>query len=563
MLNFRAERWKEKTPGVLLVQTLLFTVLIFLGLQWRLPHFSMTDDNLREHYTLFYEAGIHLLHGESPFYSDAIFGGHYDLLRDGQFFLWHPFYLLTSLLAGTPLRLWMIDLDVLFLYLVSAAGFVRLALYFRDEEGVRISDGWIFFCALSYTFTMMALVSGSSWLPFEDNISALPWLALGILQRRWRWGIGLVTLFSLHQVLGGHLQPLVSNSLFLSLFALGICGWRGSFQPLITWFSGYLIAIILISPLLVPMVEGFLESARSGGNGLDEMLKNKIALGVFPSAFLFGTAFQYLNSPPPGTINGIFIFSTAGCAAAWCLFPALFSRAPWRYPEGLCLVLALVAVGLICRPLFVAQIMQHLPVVRSMRWPFRELVQFQFFFHLFILLRPITWPGRVRSWLMLAGSTLFVLPMLLFQVPPTFNLMSLDRQVILSGKLEPYWSQLRTMIKPEDRYVVLVPDGTQQTDSMFVPFSLLGGYDYSMLVHAVNGSGYSQTPPANQYYLHTDLCTPWGAYHLTDCDALWREKPALKLICLEQIHPLRVTLRSHDGAVVDLTPLILNTLAKP
>ena len=104
MLNSREKRQSQKTPGALLAQTLLFTVLIFLGLQWRLPHFSMTDDNLREHYTLFYEAGIHLLHGESPFYSVAIFGGHYDLLRDGQFFLWHPFYLLTSLLAGTPLH---------------------------------------------------------------------------------------------------------------------------------------------------------------------------------------------------------------------------------------------------------------------------------------------------------------------------------------------------------------------------------------------------------------------------------------------------------------------------
>ncbi len=98
---------------------------------------------------------------------------------------------------------------------------------------------------------------------------------------------------------------------------------------------------------------------------------------------------------------------------------------------------------------------------------------------------------------------------------------------------------------------------------MFVPFSLLGGYNFSMLVHAVNDSGYSQTPPFDQYCLQTELCTPWGAYHLTDAEALWREKPGLKLICLEQIKPLRVTLRSRNGPTVDLTPLILKTMANP
>src|SRR5260221_2035251 len=200
------------------------------------------------------------------------------------------------------------------------------------------------------------------------------------------------------------------------------------------------------------------------------MMKNKIAPGVFSSSFLFGTAFQLLRSPAPGAINGIFIFSLASCAAAWCVFPAVLSRAPWRCPEGLCLALAFVAVGLICRPVFVGQMMQHLPLLRSMRWPFRELVQFQFFFHLFILLRPITWSRRVRFLLMLVGSTVFVLPMLPFPVTPTFNLISLDLQVILSGKLDPYWSHLRTMFKPEDRFVVLGPGVTQQTDSMFVRY---------------------------------------------------------------------------------------------
>jgi hypothetical protein len=236
---------------------------------------------------------------------------------------------------------------------------------------------------------------------------------------------------------------------------------------------------------------------------------------------------------------------------------------PWKYPEGVCLVLALVAVVLICRPIFVGSIMENLPLLRSMRWPFRELVQFQFFVHLLILLRPVPWPRRLRLSIAAFSTILFVLPMLFYAVAPTFNLMSMDRQVILSGKLDPYWANLRTLIKPEDRYVVLVPGITQQTDSLHVPFSLLGGYNYAMLVHAINGSGYTQTPPLDQYYLHTDLCTPWGGYHLSDAEALWREKPDLKLICLDQIDPLRVTLRTRNGPDVDLTPAIIETLKSP
>ena len=75
---------------------------------WR-PLFFLTDDNLDGGYPFFTEIGHHLLNGQSPFISDHLFGGHYDLLRDPTYFAWHPIYLLVSLLAGTPLHLGIID----------------------------------------------------------------------------------------------------------------------------------------------------------------------------------------------------------------------------------------------------------------------------------------------------------------------------------------------------------------------------------------------------------------------------------------------------------------------
>ena len=537
-------------------RTLLLTVLIFAGLQCRHPFFTMTDDNLAGGYPFFTEVGNHLLKGEFPWYSNHLFGGHYNLSRDLMYFGWHPFYLLTSMLAGTPFHLWILDVDALFLYLLATAGFVSLALHLRNEGLSRARDEWIVFCSLSFTFTMMALTTCASWLTFEASAGALPWLALGILQKQWRWGIGLIALFSAHQILGSHPALMISTSLFLSLFAAGVSLWRRSFYPLVFWFAGYALAVALVSPLLIPVVEGFLSSGRSHGISLSHIGENTIPASLFASSFFLGTALSFIHAPPAGTINGVYIFSLGSSAAAWCLIPALCSRAKWRPLEILSLGLMAVAVVLVCRPVFISEFMLHVPILKSMRWPFRELIQLQFFFHLFLLLRPVTWKPRLRFLTALFGSTVFAVPMLLFQVTPTFNDMPMDRSIILSEKLEPYWTKVRTFLKPDDRFVVLLDTHQTQTDSMKVPYSLMAAYNYSMITGVVCGSGYSQTSPFNQLYLHAPLFSPWGAYSITQREELLRERPDLKFITLERIDPLKITLSSRDGPTIDLTPYI-------
>ncbi len=556
MVTPRAPEGSRKTAWGLMWRTLLLTSLVFAGLQCRHPFFTMTDDNLAAGYPFFSEIGHHLLNGEAPWYSNHIFGGHYNLLRDVQYFSWHPLYLLTSLLAGTSFHLWMLDIDAFILYLVAAAGFVSLAVHLRNEGLLTVNDEWIVFCTLSSTFTMMALTTCASWLTFEASAGALPWLALGILQKQWRWGIGLITFFSAHQILGGHAEPLISNSLFLSLFAVGISLWRRSFQPLGLWLIGYALAVLLVSPLLIPAAEGFFASGRSHGTPLSDIGDNNIPAPLFASSFFLGTALSYIHSPPAGTINGIYIFSLGSSAAAWCVVPALLSRAKWRFLEILCLGLTLFAVVLVCRPVLISEFLLHVPILKSMRWPFRELLQLQFFFHLFLLLRPGTWQPRLRFLTALVSSTLFVLPMLLFQVTPTFNDMPMDRSVILSEKLEPYWAKVRTFLKPEDRFVVLISSPSRQTDSMKESYALLGAYNFPMISGVVGGSGYSQTPPIDQLYLHLPLFSPWGAYNITQREALLRARPDLKFITLERVDPLKITLSSRDGPTVDLTPYI-------
>jgi hypothetical protein len=80
--------------------------------------------------------------------------------------------------------------------------------------------------------------------------------------------------------------------------------------------------------------------------------------------------------------------SLGASAAVWCLLPAICQpREVARDDVVVTLLLLLFSALMVIRPFFITQVMAQLPVFKSMRWPFRELVQFQFFLHLFLVVR--------------------------------------------------------------------------------------------------------------------------------------------------------------------------------
>jgi len=550
---------KQTNGFVLLRNTLLIAVAIFTGLEiWR-PYFFLTDDNLDGDFPFFVEMGQNLLSGHSPFVSHHLFGGGYDYLRDPANFKWHPLYLLVSLLAGTPFRNAIVDVDAFVMLMLAAAGFVTLALYLRREKIISLGDGWIMFYALSYTYTMIALTTGASWLAFLGNYSALPWLALGILQTKWTRGIGLVALFSMHQILGGHLAPTVSNSIFLSLFALGMSISRRSLQPLGSWLIGYVAAVVVISPLLIPMMSGFFASARAQGVTLEDMQANNIPAMEFPISLLAGMALWLANPNHHPYVT--YTLALGSSAAVWCLVPAFASREKWSGLQIVVLVMALFGAVLICRPLWITEIMMQLPLFRSMRWPFRELIQFQFFMHLFLLVRKPGMRELLRLYSAFFGTAVFVIPLLLYSLPPTFNAMTWDRELIVKGGADSYWAQVRPLLKPTDRVAVLIPFDLYTDDRFEEPYSLLGTYNYAVLAGVVNAWGYSPTVPRDQVYTKTYAYYPFGAYNPDQKKALIEEKPDLKFITLESLRPLKITLSSRDGPTIDLTPFVPKRLS--
>ena len=539
---------------VLLRNNLLVSALILALLEcWR-PCFFLTDDNLDGAFPRLVEMGHELLGGRNVFVSEHLFGGNYNALRDPAFLTWHPFYFLATLLAGTPLHNGIIDVICIFLFLLASAGFVNLAWYLRREMPLEISDGWIMFYTQSFTFSMAALTMGASWFNFIADYAALPWLVLGLVQKSWRAGLGLVVLFTLHMLLGGHLLPTMSNSIFLSIFAMALGLARRSWQPAAVWFAGYAITIVVTLPLLWPAIDGFSHSVRAGGVPLDDMEANNVPLSDFPTSIFLGMALWLINPHPhPYTTYTIALGSSA---ATWCLLPAMVSRGKWRPLEVVTVGMLLFAALLIIRPHWVSKIMLHLPLFRSMRWPFREFVQFQFFLHLFLLVRPPGLEPVMRRVAAIIGTVVLVVPMLLFPLPPTFNAMTWDRELVLDGGLEQYWSKVRPLLKPGDRIAVLIPLDLYTDDRFEVPYSLLNTFDYAVLSDTIGASGYSPAAPLDQLYLHTYTVYPFGAWLPDQKAALMAERPDLKFITLEGHHPLRITLSSRDGPTIDLTPFV-------
>ncbi|HEX4141890.1 MAG TPA: hypothetical protein VHY09_16190 [Candidatus Methylacidiphilales bacterium] len=539
----------------LLLQNLGVTAAIFALLEcWR-PLFFLTDDNLDGAFPLFTGIGRRLMHGQSPFVSDDLFGGHYNLLRDSSDNCWHPLYILAALLTQTPARFLVIDLLALIFLLLAAAGFVCLADFLRRENQLPLGDARLTLCAQSFTFSMLVLCAGSSWITFLANNSALPWLALGVLQTRWRRGLGLTTLFSLHQLAGGHPGVTVSSTIFLTLFALGVAWQRRSALPLLLWFGGVALAVLIHSPLLFPAVEGFFRSGRAAGFGVENMDRFAFPALLLPLSYFLGIFSWRLGIPYHfGFCPPLYAAAFASCAAAWVLVPALASRARWRGLEVLCLGLAAFAVLLAIRPAWLGEIMAHIPVLRAMRWPFREILQLQFFLHLFLILRPLGGPRPFQRLIIFLGIALFICP-LFFLPAPSFNVMDRDRQLLFSGAAARYWDHVKTQLQPGEVIVPVMNPGLGAMDRYEAPYSLIGAYNYPELFAVTAAAGYTLTVPRDQIYLATMSNLNNGIY-APDQEAQIRvERPNARFITLESVQPLRLTLSSPSGPI-DLTPFL-------
>ena len=189
----------------------------------------------------------------------------------------------------------------------------------------------------------------------------------------------------------------------------------------------------------------------------------------------------------------------------------------------------------------------------------RELLQFQFFIHLFLLLRQPGYTPKMRRGFAIFGAAIYLLPLFTYRLPPTFNSMSWDRRLVLSGQDQIYWQHVRELLQPGDKVGVLIPRAIFDSDRFDEPYSLLGTYNYACIDGIINTSGYSSTTPLKQLYTRVGYY-PFGAYIPEQRADLLRDHPDMKLITLESLQPVKITLSSATGPAIDLTPYIPHEL---
>jgi hypothetical protein len=533
------------------------TVLIFIILElWR-PCYFLTDDNLSGYFPVVTEAGRHLKAGQSPFYSDYLYGGHYDALRDIEYDIWQPQLLLLSLLADTPAKFWILDIDAFVLLLITVTGFTFLAWRLREMFSLPIPEDCLIFYTLSFVFGTYFLTVGPSWISFLVTQGCLPWLTLGIMEKKPVRGVFLVTIFTIHQILGGYLGLLVSGTLCLSVFALVVAWCRRSVQPVFVWGAGNVIGVLVLAPLLLLILDGFGHTRRIHGMSLDELSIFSIPPTTFLSSFFMGNwselIARWMGDASLRSLSFPFLSSILACPAAWCILPALFAEGRWRYLDKLCLGLVLMLACLIIRPHALAVLMQHLPLFRSMRWPFREGLLFLFFFHLFLILRFPEKPPRWQTAAATFSLLVFLLP-LPFIRPPTLNPLALDRQLLFSGRAEIFWSKVKATLKPTDEVAAVIDQDYWNKHWKDIPYTLLDTASFPAFFQVRCVSGYSTAAPLDQVPLKGFEPYFWfGAYGEAQVGAILARQPDLKLIRIESTHPLKITMSSGNGPAVDLS----------
>jgi hypothetical protein len=291
--RFRSDRWRDP-----LAQTLLLTLLAALALHlWR-PLFHLTDDSLSAWLPIFVEFNEKLWTGRWPFVSDHVFGGNYNWLRDPMVFsLVAPHLLLVSPLALTRFYFLLPDIVATFILLATAGAFCGSALYLRKRLELTISDSWIVFLSLSYTFTVYALLVNASWIMFINVHASYPVVFAALFARSiWRGAIAIAAavVFSL---LGSHPHPFCYLLIFGGLLALGVSWALRTWRPTLAFAAGATLAIILLLPLIVPVMSGFSTSWRGGEMQVAFTRSFHVPAGHLLTSWLLGPAALLLQRP--------------------------------------------------------------------------------------------------------------------------------------------------------------------------------------------------------------------------------------------------------------------------
>ncbi|MDQ6861348.1 MAG: hypothetical protein M3032_09365, partial [Verrucomicrobiota bacterium] len=221
------------------------------------------------------------------------------------------------------------------------------------------------------------------------------------------------------------------------------------------------------------------------------------------------------------------------------------------------LMLGIIAL-FVQRPMWLQTIVAHLPLYRSLRWPMRETMVFLFFAHLLVALGWHRLSLRVTRFLPAVSAAVFFVPLFL-SASPTFNRFPLDRLLLLSGRAERVWHEVRELM-PEAQSCLVVPMAQHNVlgwaGPIFIgqaPHTLLGGYNYPVLFGMKSATGY--TMPGFEQKFRDEMPMYGPGYFMpgqfTESDLA---DPHLLFTRIESLDPVRIEYRIANSVVLATFP---------
>ncbi len=516
-----------------------FSLLALMLVQaWR-PFYFLTDDNLCGWMPVVVDLGRSLGHGASPFVNPHLYGGQHALLSDpANLCLWHPLVLILALVGQTPAFAALPDLYVSLNLLLCAFAMSHLLIRLRAMAASGLSDKRIVLLTLSFTFSAYALIADASWATFAANQAALPVVMLGLLHPRRRGGLWLICGGLLHALLGGHLSPFIFSIFFISVFIVLYSVLARNGEMALRWVGGLGLTLLLASPLLVPAVRGFAGTARSGSLPPDFTSFLHIPLPVLAASFFAGKLSVLFESSEKGAIPSS-LSHIACCVGAMATLHSWGARRQSSL-EWAFLSVALLSVVFIVRPLWLTTVLSHIPILRSLRIPMREVLILLFFIHCWIALRPVTLDARLRRASLAVGAALFVSSFWSLG-PPSFSNMELDRRLVLGGDAARHWAKLRPTLAGRQYVAAIeVPIPLLNANLDRVPWSLLGAYNYAALFGVPAHAGYYIPGLFKAEAGAEPLNAVMGIYSLGSARRLQALHPEIAILSLASLNPPRI-----------------------
>ena len=510
----------------LLGWTAFFTVIGWLLLQlWR-SHYFLTDDNLSQNMPVNIAAARRLWSGQNVFWEPNLYGG-FDLRGNSSLIsLWNPFALLVSPLALTPLKFWIIDARVGLQMVVASVAFAALLVRWREVYDLQLSDKRLIFLALSFTFCSYNLVVAASWHDYIAMSLSAPLALWGLWHWRRLTGSIAVGYAVAHGLLAGHPGPWSYFLVGFSVLALAQSALERDSEKARRWFIGAFGGVVATLPFLVPAALEFGHLSRAAAQTTVEAsamaLPWQTALfSPFVGSFagLFSAPFHIFYLSPAHS------FAIACSLASGLIALGLFNRQTWSGLQIVLASLAIAALLLAIRPAWLAQIMAHLPVFRSLRWPFKEVFWVVLGLHLLAALRAQPVPKLWQRGIIICGVLGWATSML-GRAAPSFNPMLADRAFLLSGRAETYWREEKADPKFATPFVTVAPpDLLRSPKRQDIVFSRLGAYNYPALFEVKSASGYKAG--GFDWNLAQKLAgeEPSGAIAPAQVETLHRERP--------------------------------------